>query len=317
MTGPLHRAAPGQQKRLFNGDSEDSDPAQGLRLQASRPVGRRDRGDREADRREGRRPDSAAHPDQQVHRPPQPARRQEVARAVRDPHAQAAPRHPRADSADARRAHEARSLRRRGRGDQVVEATMAKFDVYDLEKKKVGELDLADAVFAGEVNEHLFYEVVKAKLASDRSGTHAVKNRSLVSGGGKKPWKQKHTGRARAGSTRASHFVGGGKAMGPKPRDYSYDVPRKVRKAALRAALALRSRDQKLVIVQEWRPAAAKTRTALVVDAAANVALAKSVRNLAGSDFLPVEGLNVYDILRHDALVLTADTAKQLEVSLS
>ncbi len=206
---------------------------------------------------------------------------------------------------------------------------MAKFDVYDLEKKKVGELDLADAVFAGEVNEHLFYEVVKAKLASDRSGTHAVKNRSLVSGGGKKPWKQKHTGRARAGSTRASHFVGGGKAMGPKPRDYSYDVPRKVRKAALRAALALRSRDQKLVIVQEWRPAAAKTgtaakvlaklgaRKALVVDAAANVALAKSVRNLAGSDFLPVEGLNVYDILRHDALVLTADTAKQLEVSLS
>ena len=124
---------------------------------------------------------------------------------------------------------------------------MAKFDVYDLEKKKVGELDLADAVFAGEVNEHLFYEVVKAKLASDRSGTHAVKNRSLVSGGGKKPWKQKHTGRARQGSTRASQWVGGGKAMGPKPRDYSYDVPKKVRKAALRAALALRSRDQKQI----------------------------------------------------------------------
>ncbi len=206
---------------------------------------------------------------------------------------------------------------------------MAKFDIYDLEKKKVGELDLADAVFAGEVNEHLFYEVVKAKLASSRSGTHAVKNRSLVSGGGKKPWKQKHTGRARAGSTRASQFVGGGKAMGPKPRDYSYDVPRKVRKAALRAALALRNRDQKLVIVQEWLPAAAKTgaaakvlaklgaKKALVVDGAANVALAKSVRNLAGSDFLPVEGLNVFDILRHDALVLTAETAKKLEASLS
>ena len=200
---------------------------------------------------------------------------------------------------------------------------MAKFDVYDLEKKKVGELDLADAVFAGEVNEHLFYEVVKAKLASSRSGTHAVKNRSLVSGGGKKPWKQKHTGRARAGSTRASQFVGGGKAMGPKPRDYSYDVPRKVRKAALRAALALRNRDQKLVIVQEWKPSAAKVlaklgaKKALVVDGAANVALAKSVRNLAGSDFLPVEGLNVYDILRHDVLVLTAETAKKLEASLS
>jgi large subunit ribosomal protein L4 len=206
---------------------------------------------------------------------------------------------------------------------------MAKFDVYDLEKKKVGELDLADAVFAGEVNEHLFYEVVKAKLASDRSGTHAVKNRSLVSGGGKKPWKQKHTGRARQGSTRASQWVGGGKAMGPKPRDYSYDVPKKVRKAALRAALSLRNRDQKLVIVQDWKPTGPKTgtaakvlaklgaRKALVVDAGANVALAKSVRNLSGSDFLPVEGLNVYDILRHDVLVLTAETAKQLETSLS
>jgi large subunit ribosomal protein L4 len=206
---------------------------------------------------------------------------------------------------------------------------MAKFDVYDLDKKKVGELDLADAVFAGEVNEHLFYEVVKAKLASDRSGTHAVKNRSLVSGGGKKPWKQKSTGRARQGSTRASQWVGGGKAMGPKPRDYSYDVPKKVRKAALRAALSLRGKDGKLLIVQEWAPGAPKTaaaakvlaklgaRKALVVDAATNQALAKSVRNLAGSDFLPVDGLNVYDILRHDALVLTAATAKKLEEVLS
>jgi large subunit ribosomal protein L4 len=206
---------------------------------------------------------------------------------------------------------------------------MAKFDVYDLDKKKVGELELADAVFAGEVNEHLFYEVVKAKLASDRSGTHAVRNRSLVSGGGKKPWKQKHTGRARQGSTRASQFVGGGKAMGPKPRDYAYDVPKKVRKAALRSALALRNQDGKLLIVQEWAPQAPKTgaagkvlaklgaKKALVVDAAANASLAKSVRNLAGSDFLPVEGLNVYDILRHDALVLTAATAKKLEEVLS
>ncbi len=206
---------------------------------------------------------------------------------------------------------------------------MAKLDVYDLDKNKVGSIELADAVFAGEVNEHLFYEVVKAKLASDRSGTHAVKNRSLVSGGGKKPWKQKHTGRARQGSTRASQWVGGGKAMGPKPRDYAYDVPKKVRKAALRSALALRGRDGKLLIVQEWKPAAPKTSTAakvleklgtrkaLVVDAAANTALARSVRNLDGSDFLPVEGLNVYDVLRHDALVLTAATAKKLEEVLS
>jgi large subunit ribosomal protein L4 len=206
---------------------------------------------------------------------------------------------------------------------------MAKFDVFDLEKKKVGEIELADAVFAGEVNEHLFYEVVKAKLASDRSGTHAVKNRSLVAGGGKKPWRQKHTGRARQGSSRASQFVGGGKAMGPKPRDYSYDVPRKVRVAALRSALALRTQGGRLVIVQEWKPAAPRSSAAqkvlaklgvgraLVVDEAANQALAKSVRNLDGADFLAVEGLNVYDILKHDALVLTASTAKKLEERLS
>jgi len=206
---------------------------------------------------------------------------------------------------------------------------MAKFEVYDLEKNKVGEIELADAVFAGEVNEHLFYEVVKAKLASDRSGTHAVKNRSLVSGGGKKPWRQKHTGRARQGSTRASQWVGGGKAMGPKPRDYSYDVPRKVRKAALRSALALRNQGGKIVIVQEWKPSAPRTGAAakvlarlgalkaLVVDDAANQALARSVRNLDGADFLAVEGINVYDILNHDALVLTASTAKKLEERLS
>jgi large subunit ribosomal protein L4 len=206
---------------------------------------------------------------------------------------------------------------------------MAKFDVYDLDRKKVGEIDLADAVFAGEVNEHLFYEVVKAKLASDRSGTHAVKNRSLVSGGGKKPWRQKHTGRARQGSTRASQWVGGGKAMGPKPRVYAYDVPKRVRKAALRSALALRSRDQKLVIVKSWQPEVPRTKAAaqvlarlgvkkaLVVDAAENRNLARSVRNLDGSDFLAAEGLNVYDILRHDALVLTAETAKRLEERLA
>ncbi|HET6411959.1 MAG TPA: 50S ribosomal protein L4 [Anaeromyxobacter sp.] len=206
---------------------------------------------------------------------------------------------------------------------------MAKFDVYDLEKKKVGEIELADSVFAGEVNEHLFYEVVKAKLASRRSGTHAVKNRSLVAGGGKKPWRQKHTGRARQGSTRASQWVGGGKAMGPKPRDYSYAVPRKVRKAALRSALSLRTQAGKILIVQEWKPPAPKTSAAqkvlrnlgagraLVVDDGQNEALAKSVRNLEGADFLPVEGLNVYDILKHEALVLTESTARKLEASLS
>jgi large subunit ribosomal protein L4 len=207
---------------------------------------------------------------------------------------------------------------------------MAKLDVYDLEKKKVGQVDLADEVFAAEVNGHLFYEVVKAKLASDRSGTHAVKNTSLVSGGGKKPWRQKHTGRARQGSTRASQWVGGGKAMGPKPRDYSYDVPRQVRRAALRSALSLRHKEQKLLILEKWEPKEPKTgaaakvvaklalgKSTLVVDAGKNQGLARSLRNLANADFLAAEGLNVYDILAHEALVITAETAKSLSGSLA
>jgi len=206
---------------------------------------------------------------------------------------------------------------------------MAKFDVYSLDRKKVGEIDLKDEVFAGPVNDHLFYEVVKAKLASDRSGTQAVKNRSLVSGGGKKPWRQKHTGRARQGSTRASQFVGGGKAMGPKPRDHAYDVPKKVRKLALRSALALRNSEKRIVIVDKWAPAAPKTGAAegvlsalgvsraLVVDGGANVALKKSIRNIEGSDFLATQGLNVYDILGHEYLVLTTESARQVEEALS
>jgi large subunit ribosomal protein L4 len=156
-----------------------------------------------------------------------------------------------------------------------------------------------------------------------------VKNRSLVSGGGKKPWKQKGTGRARAGSTRASNFVGGGKAMGPKPRDYSYDVPRKVRKLALRSALSLRNSEQKLLIVDRWTPEAPRTaaagdvlqklgvKRALVVDGAENTALHRSIRNLSGSDFLATQGLNVYDILGHEYLVLTADSARKVEEALS
>src|ERR1700691_4250407 len=117
---------------------------------------------------------------------------------------------------------------------------MAKFDVINSEGKKVSELELLDSVFGVEVNENLIYEVAKFQQINRRSGTVAVKNRSLVSGGGKKPWKQKGTGQARQGSIRASHWVGGGKAMGPKPRDYAYRPPLQVRTGALCSALSLR-----------------------------------------------------------------------------
>ena len=208
---------------------------------------------------------------------------------------------------------------------------MATLDVYNLEKQKVGTIDLADALVNADLgnSEALFYEVVKAQLASRRSGTAAVKNRSLVSGGGKKPYKQKGTGRARQGSIRASQWVGGGKAMGPKPRDYEYHVPKKVRKAAIRAAISKRNADKALFIVKEWvvgaKPstkAAVGTLTklgfesALVIDLKDNQLLFKSVRNAKGYKFLPPEGANVYDILRHDTLVLTEASAKALEGAL-
>lgn len=206
---------------------------------------------------------------------------------------------------------------------------MATFDVYNLEKQKVSTIELADSVFAAEVNENLFYEVIKSQLANRRAGTHAVKNRSLVSGGGRKPYKQKGTGRARQGSTRASHWVGGGISMGPVPRDYSYNVPKKVRQGALRSALSLRAKEDKLLILDSFTLGEMKTRkalealnklglaNALIVDEKANANLALSVRNLPNFKFLPPEGLNLFDMLKHHAIVLTVPTAKTIEARLS
>jgi large subunit ribosomal protein L4 len=207
---------------------------------------------------------------------------------------------------------------------------MAKFDVVDLDMKKIGELELSDAVFGAEPNPNLFYEVAKAQQINRRRGTVAVKNSSLVSGGGKKPWKQKGTGRARQGSTRASHWVGGGKAMGPKPRDYTYRPPKSVRKGALRAALSLRAREKSLVILNDFKLGEAKSKqafealtkrmklkNALVVDVKENSSAHRAIRNLASFDVLAPEGVNVESILRHKALVLTQSAARKLEGSLS
>jgi large subunit ribosomal protein L4 len=206
---------------------------------------------------------------------------------------------------------------------------MATFDVYNLGKEKVGTIDLSDLVFGATVSKHLLYEGVKAQQISRRSGTVAVKNRSLVSGGGRKPWKQKGTGRARQGSIRASHWVGGGKAMGPKPRDYAYRPPLKVRQGALRSALSLRAGEKTLWILDgfelgEFRTQKAQAalqklglNKALVVDLAQNQQLQRSVRNLTNYDFLPPEGLNVEDILRHPVLVMTSQAARAVEARLA
>jgi large subunit ribosomal protein L4 len=205
---------------------------------------------------------------------------------------------------------------------------MATLDVINLEKQKVGTIDLPDEIVnapLGAAADNLFYEAVKAQLASRRAGTVGVKNRSLVSGGGKKPYKQKGTGRARQGSIRASQWVGGGKAMAPKMRDHEYHVPKKVRKAAIRAAISKRNADQAFFIVDAWAPAKPSTKSvvgtfeklglvsALVLGVKSNENLFKSVRNAENYKFLPVEGANVYDILNHHALILTKDAAQLLE----
>ncbi len=207
---------------------------------------------------------------------------------------------------------------------------MAKFDVVDLDLKKVSEIELSDEVFGAEPNANLFYEVAKMQQINRRRGTVAVKNSSLVRGGGKKPWKQKGTGRARQGSIRASHWVGGGKAMGPKPRDYFYRPPKKVRRGALRAVLSLRAREKTLIIVDGFQLNAAKSKQAfealtkrlklpeaLVIDAKDNSNLHRSVRNLAKFDILAPEGLNLESVLRHKHVVITSAAAKAIEGALS
>ncbi len=207
---------------------------------------------------------------------------------------------------------------------------MAKFDVVDLDLKKVSEIELSDEIFSAEPNEFLIYEVAKMQQINRRRGTVAVKNTSLVSGGGRKPWKQKGTGRARQGSIRASHWVGGGKAMGPKPRDYHYRPPRKVRRGAIRAALSLKAKEKSLIILDHFTLESAKSKqaeqiltqrlklqNALVIDEKGNQNLHRSVRNLAKFDVLPPEGLNLESVLRHQSLVLTSAAAKAIEGVLS
>jgi large subunit ribosomal protein L4 len=203
---------------------------------------------------------------------------------------------------------------------------MATIDVFNMKREKVGSLELSDEVFGAEVREHLFYEVVKAQLASKRQGTSAAKNRSAVSGSTKKLYKQKGTGRARHGSIRAPIYVGGGRAHPPQPRDWSYRPPRQVRVGALTSALSKFVKEGRLVVVDRLELAEIKTKTivtalgtlkaqkkTLVVDTATNENLKLSIRNCKDHQFLPPEGVNVYDLLRHDTLVLSKDAAKALE----
>jgi len=203
---------------------------------------------------------------------------------------------------------------------------MAKIDVFNVKREKVGEMDLADEVFATEVKDHLMHEVVVAQLASRRAGTHAAKERSAVAGSKKKLYKQKGTGNARHGNIGAPIYVGGGRAHPPRPQDWSYRPPRQVRIGALRSALSMMVKEGRLTVVDKIAldeiktkkvvgilEALSKASKTLVVDSKANDNLRLSIRNVETSQFLPPEGVNVYDVLRHEHLVLSQDAVKALE----
>jgi len=203
---------------------------------------------------------------------------------------------------------------------------MAKVDVFNLKREKVGELELSDEVFAAEVKEHLFHDVVTAQLASRRAGTKAGKERAAVAGSSKKIYKQKGTGRARHGSIRAPLFVGGGRAHPPKVQDFSYRPPRRVRVGALRSALSLILKEGRLIVVEDIDLGEIKTKKlagvlttlntgkkTLLVDERENQNLKLSIRNMPDNSYLPPEGVNVYDLLRHDHLVVSKAAAKALE----
>jgi large subunit ribosomal protein L4 len=205
---------------------------------------------------------------------------------------------------------------------------MAVVDVFDIEKKKVSEVDLNDAVFAAEVNEAIIYDVVKMQLASRRSGTASTKTRSDVRGGGKKPWRQKGTGRARSGTSRSPIWRSGGTVFGPHPRDYSYSIPKKVRKKALISALSMKLKENKMVILKDFPMDKISTRVfksvfdlfslkkALFVLDDNNEVLLKSSRNIKNVKMVRSEGINVYDILNHEHLILLEPSVKKIEGAL-
>jgi len=194
---------------------------------------------------------------------------------------------------------------------------MAKLPIIDRSGQTAGQMDLPEGLFTRHANDHLIYEAVVNYRANQRQGTAATKTRAFVSGGGKKPWRQKGTGRARVGSTRSPLWRKGGTVFGPQPRDYSYELPKKARRSALRSALARKHADQELVVASELELKAPKTKealallkayhldSALLVDTADNAHLFKAVRNLPRFKAVDVAGLNIYDVLAHKSVVFS------------
>ena len=202
---------------------------------------------------------------------------------------------------------------------------MATLAVYNIQNEKVNDIELDDRIFGVEVKPTLFYDAVRVSLASKRKGTASTKNKALVRGGGAKPWRQKGTGRARAGSRRSPLWKGGGAIFGPMPKDYSLSLPKQVRRAAVRAALTLKQKDGKLILLESLPLEGFKTRQvldilkrfqvedALIVTEDKYLFLERSARNLPGIQVLRCEGLNVYDILNHEHLILLSSSIQKIQ----
>ena len=202
---------------------------------------------------------------------------------------------------------------------------MATVSVYNMEGNEVGTMELNDAVFGVEVNEHLVHMAVVAQLANKRQGTQKAKTRSEVSGGGRKPWRQKGTGHARQGSTRAPQWTGGGVVFAPTPRDYSFKLNKKEKRAALKSALTSRVEENKFIVVDELQFAEIKTKNfqnvlnnlsvskALVVLEDGNVNAELSARNIAGIKTAKTNTINVYDILKYNTVIATKAAVEKIQ----
>ncbi|KAA9018682.1 50S ribosomal protein L4 [Niallia endozanthoxylica] len=203
---------------------------------------------------------------------------------------------------------------------------MPKVDLYSQNGSKVSEIELNESVFGIEPNQHVLFEAVVMQRASLRQGTHKTKIRSEVAGGGRKPWRQKGTGRARQGSIRSPQWRGGGTVFGPVPRSYSYKLPKKVRRLAIKSALSSKVLDENLVVLESLAFDAPKTKDfkgvlsalsvnskALIVTANLDENVALSARNLPGVTVLTANGINVLDVLNHDKLIMTKAAVEKVE----
>lgn len=202
---------------------------------------------------------------------------------------------------------------------------MAKTDIYDLNGNVTGSIELSDAIFGIEPNKHAIAAVIRNQLANRRQGTSCTKTRSETRGGGKRPWRQKGTGRARHGSTRSAQYVGGGTIFGPKPRDYSYTLPRKIRKLAMKSALSEKLSENKIIVVDNFDLDGIKTKAAiealkalkaenaLVVLDGENKNAVLSMRNIPAVKSSGVNTINVFDIMKYDNLLVTKAAVEKIE----